>query len=494
MNVHRFVPKYVYDNNPEWTLPKQLKYNETVRQAFIDAYTIHSDTNWVDKWWKIWNTSLSEYDQYGFGFPNYTKPIIFGSNEAYAISAYSGKLVNTLEGDGIDWTFAALGSEGELTNFVIDLYEKELPFIANIYSPHLDFATILPNQTEYMAFERIALPRNPNNDVQDECYVDGLCTFPLSPLLKIGNPRLAQEFPEIYSFLLQFEMATSDVNNIIAYHKESSALYGNELSEHQIWINATCKWLKTANTTIGHWYQDITRYDCIFDENDDENNNCGFNYYYQSFDDAKNEENMVNKPWYDSVAGECTNSTVEPLCSCFNDNLVGDTCRISCPGIIGPILDDNPESHGFYVNESRVKVGEYVFYLCSGNGICDIDHKQCNCELGYGGNDCGVVYQVFKYSTGLIVLWMILFIICIIILSLSIGWVWKNQHYKTIKALSPKLTILFTCGLILLCLGTILYLFHPLNDALCNIRNYFYGVGGMFCVLSMCYFNIINWS
>ena len=57
---------------------------------------------------------------------------------------------------------------------------------------------------------------------------------------------------------------------------------------------------------------------------------------------------------------------------------------------------------------------------------------------------------------------------------------YNNKHYKTIKALSPKLTILFTVGLILLCVGTILYLFHPLNDVLCNARVYFYGVGGVY--------------
>jgi len=478
-----FVPKYVYDDHPEWILPQQLKYNETLRQIFIDAYTIHSDTNWVDEWWNIWQNDLNEYSQYGFGFPNGSIPIIFGSYQGYAISEYSGKLVNNVLDDGLNWTFAALKSEGALTDFVVDLYSKRLPFIANLYSPHLDFAMKLENMTGYMQFERVALPRNPNNDVQDTCYLEGQCTFPLSPLLKIGNPKMQKEFPEMFAFLLDFQMTTNDVNDIIAYHQESSEMYLN-LTEHELWINATCKWLKQTEETTDEWHQDINRYDCIFDQDNNENNHCGFNYYYKSFQDAQNDENVLNIEWYNSIAGKCSNDSDQALCNCSNEYFIGDTCRSSCPGIIGPIEDkDHFENHVF-VNSSKIVVGNYTFYVCNGNGECNIDHKRCDCELGYGGDDCSIVYQVFKYDTGLIVLWSVLFIICIIILILSILWVYQNRHYKTIKALSPNLTILFTIGLILLCIGTIVYLFHPLNDVLCNSRAYFYGIGAILTIMA----------
>ena len=91
-----FVPKYVYDDNPSWILPQQLKYNQTLRQIFIDAYTIHSDINWIDEFWNIWENDLTEYNQYQFGLPNDSIPIIFGSYQGYAISEYSGKLINNV--------------------------------------------------------------------------------------------------------------------------------------------------------------------------------------------------------------------------------------------------------------------------------------------------------------------------------------------------------------------------------------------------------------
>eukprot|EP01084_Bolivina_argentea_P006903 13038_1 len=145
-----FIPKYVYDNNPEMYIPQQLKYNNTLRQIFIDAYTIHSDRDYINKWWNEWRYKLNEYP-FEYGVPTYSKPIIFGSYENYAISKYSNELVHNLLDNGINWTFVAFGYESNLTEFVIDLYEKGLPFIANLYSPHFDFSS--------MKFERIALPR-----------------------------------------------------------------------------------------------------------------------------------------------------------------------------------------------------------------------------------------------------------------------------------------------------------------------------------------------
>eukprot|EP01084_Bolivina_argentea_P151070 263725_1 len=83
-----FVPQYVYQDNPEWTLPKQMKENQTLRQIIIDAYTINSKTDWVKKWYEINNDTLDTYHSVGhidmdtkienFTLPTYSTPIIWG--------------------------------------------------------------------------------------------------------------------------------------------------------------------------------------------------------------------------------------------------------------------------------------------------------------------------------------------------------------------------------------------------------------------------------
>ena len=348
-----FIPKYIYDEHPEWTLLTELKSNDSLRQLLIASYTINSDTNWISKWWEIWGDKL---DEYPFKIPQNDTPIIFGSLIEYATSKYTNELVGNLLGDGINWTFAAFGTESVLTEFVIDLYSKHLPFIANLYSPHADFATTLPNATEYMQFERVALPRNPNNNVDAVCYENGQCSFPINPLLKIGNPKLFEEFDEMHGFLLDFDMSTNDVNDIIAYYAESEAY---NLSKHDTWINATCKWLKNNEDATQIWYQEITRYDCIFESGSTVRSNCGFNYFYETVQDAVNGENQKGIPWYDSVAGSCENATRGPQCDCVSEYFVGDTCRYSCPGVVGPVL--NGELEDAFRNDSVVKVGNYTF-------------------------------------------------------------------------------------------------------------------------------------
>merc|ERR1719295_336907 len=263
-----FVPKYVYDDHPEWTLPSELKTNESLRELFIDSYTIHSDENWIDYWWSVWNDSLDSYLEYGYEIPNASTPIIWGSYAGYAISGHSQRLVENLMDDGMDWNFAPLKSESALSDLVVDLYEKELPFIANIYSPHLDFATTLENSTGYMEFERIALPRNPSNGVGSVCYSEGTCTFPLTPLEKLANPNLQDEFEEMVTFALDFKMTADDVNDVMAFHAEITGNDTLNFTEHEKWQYAACIWLKMNSTesTINEWYQDITRYDCLFDD------------------------------------------------------------------------------------------------------------------------------------------------------------------------------------------------------------------------------------
>ena len=298
--------------------------------------------------------------------------------------------------------------------------------MADLYSPHQDFATPLPAGMGegYMQFERIALPRNPNNDVDDVCYENGKCSFPLSPLLKMGNPKFLKQFTEMYSFLLDFQMSTTDVNDIIAYFGESQEF--TELTKHEQWMNASCKWLKDTADTTEQWYQEITRYDCIF--KDLNKSNCGFNFYFDSLTDARL-GNKVSKEWYESVAGNCKNSSVVPEYDCYSDMFVGETCRDSCQGIIGPILGyDSGVKDGFN-NESIVRVGNYTFLLCSGHGICNIRQKICNCDAGFGGEGCEIEFTVFTYATGLIAFWGLLFFGCIIVLFNSIWWVYINKSF-----------------------------------------------------------------
>ena len=475
----------VYDDHPDWIYPNRLQSDETIRNIFIDAYTLHSDTNWTDYWYTIWNTTekIERYLEYGYSLPNTTNPIIWGSKAGYGTTKQSQNLVDNLMDGELNWSFVALGSESDLTALVQDLYTKQLPFIANLYSPHADFATSIStghNDTEYMEFEKIYLPRNQKNSVHSTCYVDGSCAYTLSAIPILANPNLPDTFPEIYDFALNFAMKTQDVSSVISFHsaldEEEDWNLNLNLTEHEKWQYAACQWLKLNSTqsTIELWFHDITRYDCIFDDSD----NCGFDYYYDSYDDAVNNKSALTIPWDDSIAGNCLYDSNEPICECPEKYFVGDSCRTSCDGVIGPILNDNYD--GDYLNASRFVSSEnFAFYICSGHGICDIDHKSCECEDGYGGAGCEVEYTVFSYPMGMVILWSTLFFICIIVLSLSMYWIHTNREYKTIKALSPSLVYVFTIGLILFTIGNMLYLIHPFNDTICILYTYIRGIGGM---------------
>ena len=448
-----------------------------MRNIFIDAYTTNATTNWIDYWWSVWNNSLDTYLDNGYEIPNASKPIIWGSLTGYSISAHSRQLIDNVIDGGSDWTFVPLGSEGALSDLIQDLYAKRLPFIANLYSPHSDFATKSGNDTEYMEFEKIYLPRNPNNGVQSECYINGSCAYPLSPLQILANPNLTDTFPEIYDFALDFSMTAEDVSFVISSHSVLGEESNNDsnLTDHEKWQYAACQWLKlnTTASTIDLWFQDITRYDCIFENS----SHCGFDYYYNSYDDAVNNQSAVTISWGNSIAGDCAYDSNEPLCECLDEYFVGDSCRASCDGVIGPIWNDNYD--GDYLNESRFVSSEnYTFYLCSGHGICNIDKQSCECENGYGGDGCEVTFTVFSYDIGMVILWGSLFIGCIIVLNLSMYWIHVNREYKTIKALSPSLLYVFTIGLILFTFGDMLYLIHPLNDTLCILHTYIRGIGG----------------
>jgi len=106
-------------------------------------------------------------------------------------------------------------------------------------------------------------------NVEDECYQNGECQFPLSALKKIGNPRLSSTFPEIADFLFKYKMNTNDVNYILAeHHHLQSTSTSMELSASELWEAAACSWLRTSggDGVDDLWTTEITRFRCDDEE------------------------------------------------------------------------------------------------------------------------------------------------------------------------------------------------------------------------------------
>eukprot|EP01083_Nonionella_stella_P105492 303416_1 len=291
-----FIPKYLYDADPSCTLLTQLKSNQTIRDMYKNA-----TAPYVDLWHSIWDGRLEDYP---FDIVDGSQPLILGSYEGYSISKQSYAMTKNLLG-GLDWTFAAFGSEPQLHEIIVELYDRGLPFIANIYSPHPDFA-ITTETGQIREFEKIALPRNTDNSVSSECYLNSTCNFPLTPLLKLSNPKLASRFPEIEQFAEAYDMLSTDVNQIIAHYEHNKAANSN-VSDHELWYNASCAWYQShpAQGHISLWKQEIIRYDC---DSINDGHGCGFPYYYQETTDGSHhysEPITTNQ----NIGGYCLNLT-----------------------------------------------------------------------------------------------------------------------------------------------------------------------------------------
>eukprot|EP01084_Bolivina_argentea_P231105 389816_1 len=109
---------------------------------------------------------------------------------------------------------------------------------------------------------------------------------------------------------------------------------------------------------------------------------CGFNYYFNTFNDAINNESRITIDWENSIGGNCLNCTDTTLCVCTNEFFAGPSCRDSCSGVIGPIY--NHETALYESANSTTHIGNYTLYMCNGNGLCDLYHKQCECDSGFG--------------------------------------------------------------------------------------------------------------
>eukprot|EP01084_Bolivina_argentea_P163325 284151_1 len=252
-----FTPEYVYDESQHAIVPQQLKNNITLRKQFIDAYTINSKSgrDWV-KYWNdtLWNDTdlLTKYIELGYSLPSYDKPIIWGSSFEYTMSKYTNNFTYKakISGDndrGIDWIFCPLGSEQLLSELVTDLYDAKQLFIANIYYPHKDFATVSELTSEQMTFQPIAMKFNQGNTRESACYArDYTCKEPVFSLFKMGNAKLTQTFPEMISFLYAFSVHGDDLNKIIISHQHENS-----------WFNAACKWLHKNENNFEKYFGDI---------------------------------------------------------------------------------------------------------------------------------------------------------------------------------------------------------------------------------------------
>ena len=135
-----FIPQYLVDSMPNIIVPKNIKNNQTLRDMIIYAMVNGSDTDWIDEFYSfrsdviiIDENGTINIDDYDYGLPTYDKPTIFGSIDSYAMSQYTYNQSIRMFATGMDWNFATFNSESKLTEYIVDMYSKRLPFIVNIY-------------------------------------------------------------------------------------------------------------------------------------------------------------------------------------------------------------------------------------------------------------------------------------------------------------------------------------------------------------------------
>lgn len=415
-----YIPKYILKDYPEAILPYYLLNNDEIRKYLNDGPKGNNDTipNYIEYYSNYSNIVESDFG-YRWHLANYTyndfqeQLILWGSVEDYFQSEWSFNTALNL-----NITFVAVGSELALLNMVTAMYRERLPFLANIYVPDDNFATIDPITGEFQEFEKVALPFNPAQSVFTKCFINYECQYPLETLNKMKNPLLDERFPEMTSFYSSFDLNSEQLGLIQSYYAE---LLNTDLSENEKWLNATCKWLKNNETEQfwNSWIIDVKRWDCL--------DGCG-----------------VKIPGTNNyIGGECDNllpgNNNRGECNCLIDELFGNTCSDSCPGL--NVINNN---------------GNYSLEFCSGNGECNINFKTCKCNLGYGGDDCNQKYKNYIFSSPLkitfIVINSILILVCIFIIYKS---KFSNKYHIFI-------------GLIGLLLVSINYLFKK-SYIVCNV-------------------------
>ena len=387
-----------------------------------------------------------------FDRPSYDRPIVWGSVDSYAMSKYAHGLVKA---SGMNVSFVTTGSESSLMELVADLYAQGKPFLANIYTIDDNFGVRDPTTGELQQFEKLAFPRNPDQSVDDPCYVAKECQNPIEPIMKAANSRLATTFPEAHSFFTGFTMGTRQINQIVSYYlalkaendaKNASDPESGWVSHTEVWLDAACEWLQSndsaaiATWNTDEWNVEVKRSQCL--------EGCGV-------------------PIGDEmVGGTCNYYTGQ--CECHWEELFSDKhCKESCPGLLGPFEGES----------------SYYFEFCSGHGTCDTTTRQCTCDLMYGDAGCGTKYSDYTLPVALEVVITLLSCILAVVCILCIVWLRMNKQYKTVKALSIDMTTIMTVGLLMIVTSNIT-LTQRMSSATCIAWQWLFGLGGILAILS----------
>jgi hypothetical protein len=481
-----YLPKYIVDEYPTIIVPSELKTNSAFREmlyygsmngtaGFVDGEYVTNtgtldfvdfDGNYTKFYWERYNFYASEVDladdANGMGeklastsdssttyqfFDNPLRdgyPVVWGTVSNYEQSRYANLLtINELE----NYNFVCIEHEELAGTILSDLYNKRQAFIANIYTPDINFAIIDEHTGKLQEFEKIAFDRNPDQTYYDPCYLNATCQYPVDPLYKSANPKLAERFPEAYEFFTKYTITTTSVNKMINYF---IMLNDRGYSLQEQWMRAACHWLKNETSTWDNtdWKVSVNRYDCL--------DGCGVN----------------------GRGGSCNYLT--GTCVCDHEELeFSETCDESCPGL-------TYVAEG-YEDESRNGSISY-FKFCGGHGTCQ-STQLCECEEGWGdstnpnSNGCTKAYEEYTFDVGLSATFITLSSLLCIAASICIVWLRQNAHYKTVKALSVDMTSLMTIGLVMLA-GSNIPLVLPVSSGSCISWQWLFGLGGILAIMS----------
>ena len=429
--------------------------NATLVNTTVVIETEYAEANITyllkDGSWATIEAELNETEieaAFPFDRPTYNRPIVWGSVDGYAMSEYAHGLVNA---SGMNVSFVTTGGEASLMELVADLYARRMPFLANIYTIDDNFGVADPVTGELQQFEKLAFPRNPDQSVDDPCYVAKECQNPIEPIMKAANSRLSTTFPEAHSFFTGFTMGTRQINQIVSYYLDLKAENDNkaeadQVSHTEVWLDAACEWLQSNNSAAiatwntSEWNVEVKRSQCL--------KGCGV-------------------PIGDEmVGGTCNYYTGQ--CECHWEELFPDKhCKESCPGLLGPFQGES----------------SYYFEFCSGHGTCDTTTRQCTCDLMYGDAGCGTKYSDYTLPVALEVVITLLSCILAVVCILCIVWLRMNKQYKTVKALSIDMTTIMTVGLLMIVTSNIT-LTQRMSSATCIAWQWLFGLGGILAILS----------
>lgn len=488
--ISLYVPKYLVDEYPSIIVPEVLKTSSQFQELLINgskngtAGLVYStyfnsteafDGNYLEYF-------ARKYDYYinktgftrgnnGFGQaresangnsyrfyddPGNGKPTFWGTVASYAQSQTANNLTRNIFNGTVN--FACFESEGTAAEIYADLYARRQPFVANIYTPDFNFGIRDPKATDpdddLQKWEKIAFARNPDQSIESPCYLAETCQYPVNPIMKIANPRLAERFPEAYQFFQSYQITATSVNKLLSYYLD---LENAGLHDSERWLNASCQWLKNEEDTWNNrdWLINVTRYDCL--------EGCG----------VTGSNGVTRGGRCDYLTGQCV---------CDHTELeFSDTCDASCPGLV--FVED-----GFETTDDNGNSTMQYFKFCGGHGTCKATGL-CDCQKGYGDstnpnkNGCTKAYSVYQFDTALAVVFITFSsLLCIGAIG-CIVWLRTNASYKTVKALSVDMTTLMTAGLVMIAASNIA-LVSPVSSAACISWQWLFGLGGILAIMS----------